>query len=154
MLALTIGVDDLEDKDLLVLRSTLRLRSEKWSWVDALVHADVWVVDVTRSMRGTPADALGGEGVIRVVAELPAEDRAAPPWAGRQLRLLHSPKLARYPVTVEMLGWLHMMGAKPVRYETLQQALPLDRALVDETGAALQAPAASKKGFRWSLLKR
>lgn len=234
MRTLTIGVDDLDGKDELVLRSTLRLRRERWSWVDVFDQADVWLVDPSRGMRRTPRLGLDRPGVIRVMPEAPADagetrvlrkpivalrlmrvldglvgamapqpgapssardgtpgvipaadsQTAAPPvvqpaaqpamqlaqaaaeaspWAGRQLRFTQMPNLARYPVTVELLGWLQAMNSKAVSYDLACAALPLDRALlddildaaarggslIDETGASLQAFARPRHLGRW-----
>lgn len=226
MRTLTIGADDLDGKDELVLRSTLRLRQERWSWVDAFDQADVWLVDLSHGMRRTPRLGLDRPGVIRVMAEVPAEasetqvlrkpivalrlmrvldtmvgamgpkpaspsstrdetpkvipaaspqiasspvTQPAPaeadmsPWTGRRLRFTQMPNLARYPVTVELLGWLQAMCTKAVSYDLACESLPLDRALlddildaaarggtlVDETGASLQALARPRHPGRW-----
>lgn len=89
----TIGVDDLDERDLTVVRSVVKLRSETWSWVDAPSKADVWLVDMTRSLRATPLASLALRQVIRLVAEeTPAVD---PGESGLILKPVKAARLIR-----------------------------------------------------------
>jgi len=218
---LRIGADDLEAKDLTLIRSTSRLHTRPWVWVDSFFDADLWLVDLTRPQDKTPADMLTdgrvacldnsldhaaaglkiivkpikavhlmrlfdavagrmGEGepgaVEAAVSEAkmlqPAATRpvdvpqatsdpdGAPPWFGRKVRLLKSPNLAKYPVSVELLGWLETMQSRPVDVQMLHDSMPLDRdmlqdllnesaksgALVDEAGNPIAPMVSQKKG--------
>lgn len=216
---LRIGADDLESKDLTLVRSTSRLHTRAWVWVDSFFDADLWLVDLTRPQERTPADMLtdvrvacldntlehaasglkivtkplkavhlmrlfdsvmkrnapddeGDGGVITAspprvqtaevaVAEAPAQvEPDVPPWFGRKVRLLKSPNLAKYPVSVELLAWLETMQAKPIDVQMVHESMPLDRdmlqdllneaakggALVDEAGNRIAPMVSSKKG--------
>ncbi len=206
--SVAIGTAGLDDKDLVLLRSALKLRMEEWIWVDAAQRADVWIVDAAQAGRagalassnphrlivlaGDPAVvALPQAEVIakplkavqlmrvldRLLARFPvapsgalspaqakpaaAETAAVHPWLGRRIRLLRAPSLSKYPVTVEMMGWIQSLGHAPVSYDALIEALPLDRELlqailndaahdgylVDENGTALPAIAARRTGL-------
>jgi len=82
-------------------------------------------------------------------------------WVGRSVRLLKSPNLARYPVSVELLGWLETMQRQPVDVDMLARTLPLDRdmlrdlldeaarggCLVDAGGAPVAPGPARRKRF-------
>jgi hypothetical protein len=207
--SVAIGADGLDDKDLTLLRSALKLRKEEWIWVDVPLQADIWIVDAERAgALPSPAEVascrlvvLAGDpravqlpqaevmvkplkamqlmrAIDRLLAQAPAEAlRAAPnpppaaappaasaaahPWLGRRIRLLRAPSLSKYPVTVEMLGWIQAISQAPVSYDALIEALPLDRELlqailndaaldghlVDENGAALPAMVERKAGL-------
>lgn len=224
---LRIGADDLDAKDLTLVRSTSRLHTRAWVWVDSFFDADLWLVDLTRPQDKTPADMLadarvacldnslehasaglkivtkplkavhlmrlfdsvmnrtGGADVAteaRIitpapqpaapadarVVDAPGETAApaadTPPWFGRKVRLLKSPNLAKYPVSVELLGWLETMQSKPVDVQIIHDTLPLDRdmlqdllneaakggALVDEAGQRI-APMVSTKKSRFKI---
>ncbi|WP_227815856.1 hypothetical protein [Nitrogeniibacter aestuarii] len=224
---LRIGADDLDAKDLTLVRSTSRLHTRAWVWVDSFFDADLWLVDLTRPQDKTPADMLadarvacldnslehasaglkivtkplkaahlmrlfdsvmnrtgGADAVAEARIITPAPQPAAPadarivdvpgeaaapaadtpPWFGRKVRLLKSPNLAKYPVSVELLGWLETMQAKPVDVQIIHDTLPLDRdmlqdllneaakggALVDEAGQRI-APMVSTKKSRFKI---
>jgi len=220
---LRIGADDLEAKDLTLIRSTSRLHTRAWVWVDSFFDADLWLVDLTRPQEKTPSDmltdmrvacldhtlehaALGlkiitkplkaahlmrlfdsvmnqgggaaGESAAQVIApaatpvvsapraevapaapEIAAEPSDVPPWFGRKVRLLKSPNLAKYPVSVELLGWLETMQSRPVDIKIIHDSMPLDRdmlqdllneaarggALVDEAGSRIPAMVSNRK---------
>lgn len=121
----------------------------------AAMAADIRVVQVGRtgtlppSGRALPTP-LKAAHLMRVfdavVARRPAPEAAPsasgtdtghPPqasdaWPGRSVRLLKSPNLARYPVSVELLGWLDTMQRQPVDVDRLAQALPLDREMLHD----------------------
>lgn len=207
--SVAIGADGLDDKDLMLLRSALKLRKENWIWVEVPLQADIWIVDAERAAAlPSPAEAascrlivLAGDPhavqlpqaevmakplkamqLMRVIDRLlaspaeaprgappaatppsapPAAPPAAHPWLGRRIRLLRAPSLSKYPVTVEMLGWIQSISQAPVSYDALIEALPLDRELlqailndaahdghlVDENGTSLPAMAARKAGL-------
>lgn len=210
-----IGADDLDARDLTLIRSTSRLHTRAWVWVDSFFDADLWLVDLTRPQGRTPADrltddrvacldtglehaaaglriitkplkaahlmrlfdsVLGSEGDVAApggvmipapaassgeagVADVAAAESAAPPWFGRKVRLLKSPNLAKYPVSVELLGWLETMQSRPVDVQMVHDAMPLDRdmlqdllnesakagALVDEAGSKIPPMAIARK---------
>lgn len=219
---LRIGADDLEARDLTLIRSTSRLHTRAWVWVDSFFDADLWLVDLTRPQERTPSDmltdmrvacldhtlehaALGlkiitkplkaahlmrlfdsvmnqggaaGQSATEVIAsaaapvlsaptgqaaapapEMAAEPTDVPPWFGRKVRLLKSPNLAKYPVSVELLGWLETMQSRPVDVRMIHDSMPLDRdmlqdllneaarggALVDEAGNRIPAMVSNRK---------
>ncbi len=180
---LTVGADNLDSRDLLVLKSTLRLRQEAWRWVGDVRAADLWLIDLSRDVVATPMEMLGVPAVCRLdrdpettgwaartlakplkanhlmryidallptldparvrvespapepsveVAPAPPAEAGAiatppPPWAGRRLRLVKAPNLARFPVSVELMGWLDRMGREAVSFDLLDDRLPMDR---------------------------
>jgi len=216
-----IGADDLDAKDLTLIRSTSRLHTLAWVWVDSFFDADLWLVDLTRAQAKTPSDMLadkrvacldttlehadsglkivtkplkashlmrlfdsvlnlaGGDSaaapkvitpqagaadttdtaIVTSAAEVAAAEADIPPWFGREVRLLKSPNLAKYPVSVELLGWLETMQSRPVDVKKLHDAMPLDRdmlqdllneaakggTLVDATGQKVPPMVSSKK---------
>ncbi|MCB1955270.1 MAG: hypothetical protein KDG55_06315 [Rhodocyclaceae bacterium] len=218
---LTVGADNLEGRDLLVLKSTVRLRQEVWRWVSDVRAADLWVIDLSRDLVATPMEMLGAPAVCRLddaaaagwesrslakplkanhlmryidallptldparvrveappvaavtpepdvpaadapVVEAEVADAPGLPWAGRRIRLLKAPNLARFPVSVELMGWLDRMGAEAVSFDQLEQRLPLDRDmlrdilthaarsghLVDGEGAVIEALPESRRKF-------
>lgn len=203
--SVAIGAEGLDDKDLMLLRSALKLRKEEWIWVGVPLQADIWIVDAERAdalpspaggascrlivLAGDPravqlpqalvmAKPLKAMQLMRAIDRLlvlPVEvPRAAPPaaappaappdvhpWLGRRIRLLRAPSLSKYPVTVEMLGWIQSISQAPVSYDALIEALPLDRELlqailndaahdghlVDENGTALSPTTARRAGL-------
>ncbi|MCB1890278.1 MAG: hypothetical protein KDH20_21920 [Rhodocyclaceae bacterium] len=216
---LTFGADNLASRDLLVLKSTVRLRAEAWRWVEDVRAADLWVIDLTQDLVVTPLEMLGAPAICRldesaassgwasrtlakplkashlmryIDAMLPTLDPArarvkvppavpltateepadeapgetAPgtdtvPWAGRRVRFLKAPNLARFPVSVELMGWLERMGREAVSFDLIDGTLPLDRdmlrdvlnhaarggQLVDEEGRPIAPLPASRSRF-------
>ncbi len=164
-----IGTDDLEDRDLTLIRSTMKLRPRAWGWADTFAEADLWLVDLTREQWHTPPDKLDDprvacldqtleltsaglqiltkplkagrlnrlfdsietrvSGATRIAPQAAPDAPAAPraPWAGKHIRLLKSPNLAKYPVSVELLDWVETMRQHPVDVDLLDRTMPLDR---------------------------
>ncbi len=69
--SVAIGADGLEDKDLMLLRSALKLRKEEWIWVDVPQQADIWVVDAERA-GALPSHTATNSCSLVVVASDPA----------------------------------------------------------------------------------
>lgn len=89
----TIGFDNLDEHDAIVVRSVLKLRPESWGWVDALAAADVWLVDLTRELLATPRATLLDAKIIQLVdAGTPA---AATGAAGLLLKPVKPARLMR-----------------------------------------------------------
>lgn len=86
----SIGLDNLEERDAIVVRAVVKLRPESWGWVSALGSADVWLVDMTRSLLATPQASLREAKVIQLVGD----DAPAVP-AGEAGLLLKPVKAAR-----------------------------------------------------------
>lgn len=88
-----IGLDNLEERDAIVVRSVVKLRPETWGWVDALGSADVWLVDMTRSLLATPQTSLRDPKVIQLVGD---EAPVVPPGdAGLLLKPVKAARLMR-----------------------------------------------------------
>ncbi|QID16853.1 hypothetical protein G3580_03910 [Nitrogeniibacter mangrovi] len=204
-MTLRIGADELDPRDLTLLRSTARLHPAAWTWVESFDTADLWLVDPSQGLARTPLDRLDDARVVcldsgpeaaaagvrvllkplkaahllRVLDQIsaaqsapepvaasaapPAQAPQTPPWAGRPVRLLKSPNLARYPVSVELLGWLERMQYEPVDVDAIERTLPLDRdmlrdllndaarhgALVDAQGTPVAPMAAPSRRRKW-----
>ncbi|MBA3902544.1 MAG: hypothetical protein C0522_02535 [Rhodocyclaceae bacterium] len=88
--SVAIGADGLEDKDLMLLRSALKLRREEWIWVDVPLQADIWIVDAERAAGlPTPAEATSCRLVVLAgdprAVQMPQAEVIAKPLKAMQL---------------------------------------------------------------------
>lgn len=132
----TIGFDNLEDHDALVVRSVLKLRSESWNWVDAVAAADVWLVDLTRGLLATPRAALLDAKIIQLVdAGTPATATGA---AGLLLKPVKPARLMRLLDAAVARG---RPAVAPTEKSAASPAVPPPAAPATPMRAAADAPA-------------
>lgn len=145
----TIGVDNLDERDMVVLRSVLKLRGERWKWVDSLAAADVWLVDVTRGMRQTPSESLLIAQVIRLV------DENSPPQSGGEGGLLVKPiKAARLMRLLDIaLSGHKSKVAAPVAEQAAASTGRTPEAVKTSSAAQMEEVPAAKHPWRGKKLR-
>lgn len=125
--SIAIWTSSLEDKDLLVLKSALRLRNEEWVWTEAPESADLYVVDLTRTANSQRIAALDRTRLIALV------DAAPPAPSAQFLHLLLKPLKA--PQFMRLL-------------DKLASLRPAQRAAPPAASAA-PAPAVASQDHPW-----
>lgn len=100
--SVAIGADGLEDKDLMLLRSALKLRKEEWIWVDVPLQADICIVDADRAGDWRSLAAANSCRLIVVAGDpsavsLPAAEVISKPLKATQLMRALDRLLAHAP---------------------------------------------------------